>query len=127
MFFGIIFTGKAATLAMLVLGAIQAYVGVALLKLSNQGRLVAVALQCLILLNAATMLMLPGDRLARYLAIFQQAWGQQMSSAMQQQAVSSPFRLIMMLAAPLPVVFLYFLLTRASAFRGGNAEEVTAV
>jgi hypothetical protein len=117
MLFGVVITGRAAAAVMLILGALQLYIGVALLKLRNLGRTIAVLANCLWVINAVMFFLLPTDRVTAFLLVAEQSWGSQSAASLPPDAMASMVRLIMGASVLGPVVTLYFLITRAKSFR----------
>jgi hypothetical protein len=125
MFAGVILTGFAAKAVTFLTGAVGLYVGVGLLRLSNIARLAAIALHCWHIVNVIVMVLIP-SRLAEYMRIFLDAWSHGAQSPAYPPMTATLMRASVFLAAFVPLVVLYFLVTRANAFRSRNAEEVTA-
>jgi hypothetical protein len=115
--FGVLITGRAATVVMIILGALQLYLGVALLKLHGLGRTVAIFANCLWLVNAAIFFLSPKNRMTEFLLAAEPSWGSQSAASLPPDAMWSVLRLCMVIAALALLVELYFLITRAKAFR----------
>jgi len=115
MFFGFIVTGFTAKATTLLVAAISGYVGISLLRLSNAGRRLAVAVNCLWLLNVVIMWFTP-NRLREYLGLYQQNFAVGATGAAPTETATF-IRWSMLISAVGIAVTLYFLITRASAFR----------
>jgi len=123
-FLGLVLTGISAKLFTLGTSAIGIYIGVALLRLSNTGRLVAIAMHCVWIGNALIIASLP-NRFLEYMAYVAKSMGQP-SSASQQFPVSG-MRFISAGSMVVGFLALYFLVTRAYAFREETPKEVAVV
>jgi hypothetical protein len=124
--FGLVLKGAAGSAVKLIIGAVQAYIGMALLKLQDRGRLVAIALESFWLANGAFVLLLPTARLQRLSREMNQWLGSQQPS-LPEPTNLLVMRLVMAAGIAIPVVILYFLITRSWAFRkGAGAKAITA-
>jgi len=114
-FLGFFFSGRSASLMLMVWMAAQMFGAVGLLKLKNWGLLVTIGLQCMTVLNTALLLGIPANR-----ARFQQIMDTMTASmnALMPQPVPFAFPMWIGIASSLPLVFviLWFLVTRKHAF-----------
>lgn len=120
-FLGFFFFGRSAFLILFVWMAVQMVAAVGLLKLKNWGRLAAIGLQCLAVINAALLLGIPANR-----ARFQQLMETMTASlnARMPQPVPFVFPAWIGFASSLPIVFviLWFLIARKQAFTSAEHE-----
>jgi hypothetical protein len=125
-FLGIIATGVSAKLLTLVLALAGIYIGVGLLRLSENSRLLAVGMGCFHLINILVMALMPGT-MRNYLAQYS-AW-MNLTPQAQQLAMTGPImRWSFAIGLVSQLVLLYFLVTRAEAFRRGSRKtDETAV
>jgi hypothetical protein len=125
---GFALKGVAAKTIYVLLVVLQLYAGIALVQLKSAGRMVAIALHSLWLLNSAITAFSPAARLSKVLAEIPR-WGQAQSSA-QFQLGSGLMLPLMRGAAALGIVMsaiiLYFLVTRGWAFRKGATAQAAA-
>ena len=121
-FLGIFFSGRSATIVIMIWMAAQIVAAVGLLKLKNWGRLATIGLQCLAIVNGLLLLGSPNNR-----ARFQQIMDSMTTSmnARKPQPVPFVFPTWMNIAISLPIIFviLWFLVTRKQAFTS-TAEDV---
>jgi hypothetical protein len=120
-FFGFIVTGYACKVITLLMGALGVYVGIALLRLSDMGRRVAIAANFVYLANTVVFWFVP-NRVHQYFELYGQMVGAPASSAMAPETTVTFMRYSMLLGVAVIGVNLYFLVTRAGAFRAESAQ-----
>jgi hypothetical protein len=120
-FFGFIVTGYACKVITLLLGALDVYVGIALLRLSEMGRRVAIAANFVYLANTVVFWFVP-NRVHQYFELYGQMVGAPASSAMAPYTTVTYMRYGVLLGVAEIGVNLYFLVTRAGAFRAESAQ-----
>jgi len=125
MFFGFIVTGYACKVITLLTGALGVYVGIALLRLSDTGRRVAIAINFVYLANTLVFWFAP-NRVRQYFELYEQMAGAAAPSAMPPETMITFMRYSMLLGVAAIAVNLYFLVTRAGAFRA-ESQQLTAI
>ena len=116
LFFGFLVTGTAAKAITLLIGVLGVYVGIALLRLSSSGRRLAIAVNCLWLLNSVILCFAP-NRMQQYFALYDQSLGTPTPYATHPESMIPFMRISMSIGIAVIAVILYFLVARASAFR----------
>ena len=125
-FLGLVLTGIPAKLLALGTSALGIYIGVALLRLSNTGRLVAIGASCFWVVNGLLIVLLP-NRFVEYMSYMGKSMGQPGVAEWQQSSGTGMMRFVMVGSMALTAVILYFLVTRANAFREETPKEVALV
>jgi len=123
MLFGVVLTGWMAKLFTAGFGLLAIYIGVALWRLSPTGRLVAIAIQCLGLVNSIIMALVP-HRLSQYMSALENKVSHPAATA--QQFSESVLRMFSFLGVAMLLITLYFLVTRAYAFREPTSDGIPA-
>ena len=121
MFFGVGITGWTAELFTLGIAFLAIYLGIALCRLSNIGRLVAMATHCVWIVNSLVTALLP-QRVLRYMSYIEKTMGQPAGTSA--QFSEAALRFFSVLGAGLTIIAIYFLVTRGDAFRRGEPDEV---
>ena len=109
---------------MLLIGLADVYVGVALLRLQEIGRKVAIVLHCLWLVNGFALLLTP---FAKFKGFYAQmpSWAQP-TPAIALESMLPLMRFGVWAGIITSLVVLYFLITRGWAFRNGSAVNAAA-
>jgi hypothetical protein len=121
--FGFLITGLGAIVSTLLIGLAQGYVGIALLRLQDIGRKVAIALHCLWLVNGFALLPMP---IAKFESFFagMPLWMNPRPMPLENMLPLMRFSACVSIITSL--VVLYFLITRGWAFRNGAAVNAAA-
>jgi hypothetical protein len=122
-FLGVILTGWTAKLFTAGFGLVAIYVGVALWRLSNSGRLIAIAVQCVSLINVLVMVLMP-HRLSQYMSAVESSLASPRAAI--EQFSGTVLRISGLLCAVMVLIILYFLVTRAYAFRQPAPDGIPA-
>jgi uncharacterized membrane protein len=121
-FLGFTVVGLGAKLLTLLVAATGLYVGVGLLRLSNLARLFAIGLGCFHLVNIVVLSVMPGT-MRNYLAHYS-SWMNPTQPAPELAAGATLLRAIFAVTLLFQFIILYFLVTRASAFRARPDSSV---
>lgn len=126
--FGLQVRGLAAKAAYVLLILLQLYAGIALLQLRAAGRVLAIALHSLWLVNSAVVAFAPTATISKLLADAVRTSNTPTAAMLD---TGNPFVLMLMRGAgffgmAMSVIILYFLLTRGWAFRNGEAAQAAA-
>ena len=116
LFFGFIVTGYASKLITSLIGVLGIWVGIALLRLSNLGRRVAIVVNWLWLLNAVILWFVP-NRVRQYYEIYGQTFAMPPQSASPPELLDTYMRFGGLVGAITSAAMLYFLVSRADAFQ----------
>jgi hypothetical protein len=119
-FFGFVVTGYASKVMTLLIGVLGICVGIALLRLSNLARRVAIVVNCLWLLNAVILWFVP-NRVRQYYEIYGQTFAVPPQSAPSPDLLLTYMRFGGLIGVITTVAMLYFLVTRADAFQPETA------
>jgi len=121
--FGHVFTGWSATAIFLILAVVQVFVGIALLRLQNYGRLLGIAVQCIVLINGVALYFIPVAQLQEFYSKMP-LWTSGGATDITTGQMIVFLKIAMSAVVVSSLVILYFLITRAWAFREGGVAEV---
>jgi hypothetical protein len=121
--FGFLITGLGAIVSTLLIGLAQGYVGIALLRLQDIGRKIAIALQCLWLVNGFALLLMP---IAKFKSFFASMPLWMNPRPMPLENMLPLMRFSACVGIITSSVVLYFLITRGWAFRNGAGVNAAA-
>ena len=120
-FFGVAITGWAAKLFTLAIAFLAIYLEIALCRLSNIGRLVAIATHCVWIVNSLVTALLP-RRVLQYMCYIENTMGQPAGTSA--QFSEAALRFFSVPGAGVMIIVIDFLVTRGDAFRKGEPDDV---